>query len=62
MNIAPFVVAALVLIGWLWTLRAGAAIARYASEQSTKWKRTAVGNTIVSTIPLIVAVWLAWGR
>jgi len=62
MEITPLVVAMLLLIGWFWTLRAGAAIERYRADQSLRRKQIAVGNTIVSAIPLAVAVWLAWPR
>ena len=62
MEIAPLVVAMLAVTGWFWTLRAGAAIERYHADRSPKRKQIAVGNTIVSAIPLALAVWFAWPR
>jgi len=62
MEITPLVVAVLAFIGWTWTLRAGAAIQRYYAEPTQRRKHVAIGNTIVSAIPLSLAVWLAWPR
>ena len=61
-NIAPFVTILMILIGWLWTLRAGAAIQRYVVEATPQRKRIAVGNTMVSAIPFAVAAWQVWAR
>jgi hypothetical protein len=62
MGITPFVVAILAFLGWMWTLRAGIAMQRYVEDQSPRRKQIAIGNAIVSAIPLALAVWLAWPR
>ena len=61
-NIAPFVTILMIIIGWFWTLRAGAAIQRYDTEVTPRRKRIAVGNTMVSAIPLAAAAWQVWTR
>ena len=61
-DIAPFVTILMIVIGWVWTLRAGAAIQRYGAEATPQRKRIAVGNTVVSAIPLAVAGWQVWAR
>jgi hypothetical protein len=62
MDIAPFVTTLMILIGWMWTLRAGAAIQRYGSEVTPQRKRIAVGNTVVSAIPLVFVAWRVLAR
>jgi hypothetical protein len=61
-EITPFVTTFLVFIGWLWALRAGAAIQRYKSQETPRAKHIAIGNTIVSALPFALAVWLNWPR
>jgi hypothetical protein len=62
MEITPLVVTMLTFIGWAWTLRAGGAMQRYHAEPTPRRKHIAIGNTIVSLIPLTLAIWLAWPR
>jgi hypothetical protein len=61
-DIAPFVTILMIIIGWFWTLRAGAAIQRYDTEVTPQRKRIAMGNTVVSAIPLAFAAWQVWAR
>jgi len=62
MEITPVVVAVLAVIGWAWTLRAGATMQRYRAEPTPRRKKIAIGNALVSLVPLALAVWLAWPR
>ncbi len=62
MEITPFVIAFLTFTGWFWSLKAGAAIQRYDAEVTPRRRRIAVGNTIISAVPLVVGVSLASPR
>ena len=46
------------LVAWLWTLRAGKAIGYYGSGPTPRRKTVAIGNMLVSLIPLALAVYL----
>lgn len=46
------------LFAWFWTLRAGKAIGYYGSGPTPRRKAVAIGNTLVSLIPLVLAVYL----
>ena len=60
MDIKPFVMIVAILIGWSLTIRAGIRIHRWALSGRVPDRRVAIGNTIVSVIPLAVAAVLGW--
>lgn len=52
MEITPFVVATVAIVGGNWTMSAGAQVQRYHTEPTPRRKHIAIGNTVVSLLPL----------
>jgi hypothetical protein len=52
----------LVLTGWLWTLRAGATIQKTQTAGGDHSRRLAIGGAVLSGVPLMAAVIIAWPK